>query len=85
MSNCRTVAKGTTADALFVGTTVRYHWGEEDGLATVTEATDERVSFSGPDCNGRFNHEQIDRLFEDGRLQVVFDDAWHADARRVEW
>lgn len=75
----------TTSAALFVGTTVRYRWGDEAALATVTEATDDRVSFSGPDCNGRFTHDQIDRLFTIGRLEVVLDDDWHASRRRVPW
>ena len=77
-----TGASQTTAAALFVGTTVRYRWRDGAGLATVTEATDDRVSFSGPDCNGRFTPEQIDRLFADGRLVVVIDDDWHASNRR---
>lgn len=75
----------TTSTALFVGTTVRYRWRDVAGLATVTEATDDRVSFSGPDCNGRFSRDQIDRLFADGRLQVVLDDGWHASRRRSRW
>ena len=75
----------TTAAALFVGTTVRYHWRDDAGLATVVEATDDYVSFSGPDCNGRFSRDQIDRLFADGRLEVVLDDAWHASWRRSPW
>lgn len=78
-------ASQTTVDALFVGTTVRYRWRDGAGLATVTEATDDRVSFSGPDCNGRFTREQVDRLFADGRLVVVLDDAWHATPRRRRW
>lgn len=74
----------TAAGALFVGSTVRYHWRDGDGLATVVEVTDDRIAFSGPECNGRFTHDQIDRLFEDDRLQVVLDDAWHADTPRAE-
>jgi hypothetical protein len=76
-------ATWTSADALFIGTTVRYHWRDNDGIATVVETTDDRVAFSGPECGGRFSHEQIDRLFENDRLQVVLDDSWHASSRRV--
>ena len=74
-------AARTTAAALFVGTTVRYRWRDGAGLATVTAATDDYVSFSGPECNGRFSRDQIDRLIADGRLEVVLDDAWHASRR----
>lgn len=77
-------AARTAATALFVGSTVRYHWRDGDGLATVVEATDDRVAFSGPECNGRFTRDQIDRLFEDDRLHVVLDDARHADVPRVD-
>lgn len=63
----------TTAAALFVGTTVQYRWRDGAGLATVTEATDDRIAFHGPDCNGRFTPDQVDRLFADGRLEVVLD------------
>ena len=77
-------AARTGAAALFVGSTVRYRWRDGDGLATVVEAADDRIAFSGPECNGRFTHDQIDRLFEDDRLHVVLDDAWHADSPRVE-
>lgn len=61
----------TTADAIFEGATVRYHWRDGDGLATVIEKTDSHVAFSGPDCNGLFTLDQINRLFEDDRLEVV--------------
>jgi hypothetical protein len=63
-----------TAETLHEGTTVRYHWRDGTGLATVTEKTDRRIAFRGPECNGRFTHDQIDRLVKDGRLQVVLDD-----------
>ena len=67
----------TTADALFPGTTVRYRYRTGDSLATVLERTDRFVTFVGPDCDGRFTHGQIDRLIEDGRLEVVLDDETH--------
>ena len=66
-----------TAETIHEGTTVRYHWRDGTGLATVTEKTDHRIAFRGPDCNGRFTHDQIDRLVEDGRLQIVLDDIRH--------
>lgn len=66
-----------TAEMIHEGATVRYHWRDGTGLATVTEKTDRRIAFSGPECNGRFTHDQIDRLVEDGRLQIVLDDARH--------
>jgi hypothetical protein len=69
-----------TAETLLEGTTVRYHWRDGSGLATVTEKTDRRVAFRGPDCDGRFTHDQIDRLVRDGRLQVVLDDERHGRA-----
>ena len=84
MSRLPADATRTGADALFVGSTVRYRWRDGDGLATVVEATDDRIAFRGPECNGRFTHDQIDRLFEDGRLHVVLDDAWHADTPSAE-
>ena len=67
----------TTADAIHPGATVRYHWRDGTGLATVTEKTERRIAFSGPECNGRFNHDQIDRLIDDGRLEIVLDDLRH--------
>ena len=67
----------TTAAALFPGTTVRYHYRTGDSLATVVERTDRFVTFVGPDCDGRFTHDQIDRLLEDDRLEVVLDDDHH--------
>lgn len=67
----------TTADAIHEGTTVRYRWRDGTDLATVTERTDDRIAFSGSECSGRFNHDQIDRLLDDGRLQIVLDDARH--------
>lgn len=77
-------ATRTSSAALFVGSTVRYHWRDGDGLATVVEATDDRIAFHGPECDGRFTRDQIDRLFDSDRLQVVLDDARHADAPRTE-
>ncbi|ELY56654.1 hypothetical protein [Natronolimnohabitans innermongolicus] len=67
----------TTSDALFPGTTVRYYYRTGDSLATVVERTDRFVTFIGPECDGRFTDEQIDRLFEDDRLEVVLDDELH--------
>ena len=67
----------TTADALFPGTTVRYYYRTGDSLATVVECTDRFVTFVGPECDGRFTHDQIDRLLEDDRLEVVLDDERH--------
>ena len=69
-----------TSDALPEGTTVRYHWRDGPGLATVTEKTDDRIAFRGPECNGRFTHDQIDRLVRDGRLEVVLDDVRHDES-----
>ncbi|ADB59284.1 hypothetical protein Htur_0384 [Haloterrigena turkmenica DSM 5511] len=67
----------TTVTALHPGTTVRYHYRTGDSLATVVEYTDRVVTFVGPDCDGRFTHDQIDRLLEDDRLEVVLDDETH--------
>lgn len=71
----------TTADAIHEGATVRYRWRDGTGLATVTEKTDRRIAFTGPDCNGRFNHDQIHRLIRDGRLHIVLDDVRHDEER----
>ncbi len=57
--------------ALEPGTTVLYRHRSGDSLATVTEATDEHVAFVGDDCDGHFPREQVDRMFEDGRLVLV--------------
>lgn len=67
------------AEHVLVGTTVRYRWRDRDGLATVVEKTDRYVRFDGPDCGGRFNHDQIDRLVDEGRLEVVLDDETYAE------
>ncbi|OVE83812.1 hypothetical protein [Natronolimnobius baerhuensis] len=67
----------TTEAAIFPGTTVRYHYRTGDSLATVVERTDRFVTFIGPDCDGRFTHDQIDRLIDDDRLEVVLDDEYH--------
>ena len=72
-----------TADALFPGTTVRYSYRTGSSLATVVERTDGIVTFVGEDCDGRFTHGQIDRLFADGRLEVVLDDENHTPDARV--
>ncbi|QLD87756.1 hypothetical protein HWV07_01375 [Natronomonas salina] len=84
MSRYAADATRTRAAALFVGSTVRYHWRDGDGLATVVEATDDRIAFHGPECDGRFTRDQIDRLFETDRLQIVLDDEQYADAPRTE-
>ncbi|WP_049923174.1 hypothetical protein [Halopiger djelfimassiliensis] len=73
----------TTADALHLGTTVRYYYRTGDSLATVVERTERYVTFVGEECNGRFTHDQIDRLIEDDRLEVVLDDETHASAEDV--
>lgn len=62
---------GTSADAIHVGTTVRYYYRDGDSLATVTEKSEEFITFIGDDCDGRFTHEQIDELLADGRLEIV--------------
>lgn len=67
----------TTAAAIHDDTTLRYHWNNGNGLATVTEKTDKYIEFSGPECNGRFTHEQINTLIENGRLQIVIDSETH--------
>ena len=67
----------TTADALFPGTTVHYRYRTGDSLATVVERTERFVTFVGAECDGRFTHEQITRLIDDGRLEVVLDDETH--------
>ncbi|MGQ3411451.1 hypothetical protein [Natrinema versiforme] len=69
-----------TAEALHPGTTVRYYYRTGDSLATVVERTDRLVTFVGEDCDGRFTHGQIDRLFADGRLEIVLDDRIHTPA-----
>ncbi|WP_049928696.1 hypothetical protein [Halopiger goleimassiliensis] len=73
----------TTADALFPGTTVRYHYRSGASLATVVERTERYVTFIGPECDGRFTHDQIDDLIEDDRLEVVLDDECHVSADRT--
>lgn len=60
-----------TSTALYPGTTVRYHYRDGNSLATVTERTDRYVTFVGDDCDGKFTHDQIERLFADDRLQLV--------------
>ncbi|WP_306055263.1 hypothetical protein [Natronococcus wangiae] len=72
-----------TGDALLPGTTVRYHYRTGSALATVVERTDEYVTFVGDDCDGRFTHDQIERLFASDRLQVVLDDELHAPERTL--
>ncbi|MDQ2052363.1 hypothetical protein RBH26_17995 [Natronolimnohabitans sp. A-GB9] len=67
----------TTADALFPGTTVRYYYRTGNSLATVVERTERFVTFVGEECDGRFTHDQIDRLIEDDRLEVVLDAETH--------
>ncbi|SER24205.1 hypothetical protein [Natrinema salaciae] len=66
-----------TAEALHPGTTVRYTYRTGSSLATVVERTDRLVTFVGEDCDGTFTNGQIDRLFADGRLEIVLDDESH--------
>ncbi|WP_226480789.1 hypothetical protein [Natrinema amylolyticum] len=73
-----------TAEALHPGATVRYHYRTGSSLATVVEQTDRLVTFVGEDCDGKFTHGQIDRLFADGRLEIVLDDEIHAPDDRSE-
>ncbi|MFC6767565.1 hypothetical protein [Natrinema soli] len=73
-----------TADALFPGTTVHYHYRDGSSLATVVERTESLVAFVGEDCDGRFTRGQIDRLFADGRLEVVLDDEIHLPDDQTE-
>ncbi|MFP8951867.1 hypothetical protein ACLI4Z_02675 [Natrialbaceae archaeon A-arb3/5] len=74
-----------TADAVLPGATVRYHYRGGSSLATVTERTERYVTFVGEDCDGRFTHDQIDRLIEADRLQVVLDNERHVptDGRKI--
>ncbi|WP_247729209.1 hypothetical protein [Halovivax limisalsi] len=60
-----------TSAALFPGTAVRYHHRDGADLATVTEVGEDIVAFVGANCDGRFTHDQIDRLIEAGRLEIV--------------
>lgn len=60
-----------TSEAVWPGTTVRYHHRDGDSIATVTERTARFITFVGEECDGKFTHEQIDRLIEDGRLEIV--------------
>ena len=77
MSHFRRALRRVGVEAVQVGTTLRYYHRSGDSLATVTEKDDEFVAFVGPDCDGHFTHEQIDEMLEEGRLQVVLDDARH--------
>ncbi|MCU4925038.1 hypothetical protein OB905_03430 [Halobacteria archaeon AArc-dxtr1] len=72
-----------TEAALLPGTTVRYHYRTGSSFATVVERTDRLVTFVGPDCDGTFSFDQIDRLIADDRLEVVLDDAIHAPADEI--
>jgi hypothetical protein len=67
-----------TVDAVHPGTTVRYHYREGGSLATVVGKTDRRVGFCGPNCNGAFDHDQVDRLVDGNRLPAVLDDTDYA-------
>lgn len=71
--SCLTVS----AESLHPGTTVRYEYRTGDSLATVVERTDRHVTFIGADCDGTFTHGQIERLIDDGRLEIVLDDEVH--------
>lgn len=66
-----------TAEALNPGTTVRYYYGSGDALATVVRRSADYVSFLGRECNGTFTYDQIERLFAEGRLEIVLDDETH--------
>lgn len=77
MTVSRREGLGVTVDAIHPGATVRYHYRGGDSLATVTEKDDQFLTFVGDECDGKFTHEQIDRLIDDGRLQVVLDDETH--------
>lgn len=67
-----------SVDALLPGTTVRYHHRSGSSLATVTKKTSRYVTFVGDDCDGKFTYDQIDRLIDGDRLQIVLDDVDHA-------
>jgi hypothetical protein len=71
-----------TADALHPGTTVRYDYRTGDCLATIVRKTDKHVVIQGEGCRAKFNFDQVDQLVDEGRLQVVLDDAVHADPER---
>jgi len=71
-----------TADALHPGTTVRYDYRTGDCLATIVRKTDKHVVIQGESCRAKFNFDQVDQLVDEGRLQVVLDDAVHADPER---
>ncbi|PGF16348.1 hypothetical protein CP556_09635 [Natrinema sp. CBA1119] len=73
-----------TAEALHPGTTVRYSYRTGRSLATVVERTDRFVTFVGEDCDGKFTHGQIDRLFADERLEIVLDDEIHTPDDQAE-
>jgi len=73
---------GVTADAIHLGTSVRYDYRTGCCLATVVEKTDEHVVIQGEGCHAKFNFDQVDELVKEGRLRVVLDDAVHADPER---
>ena len=83
MARHRAPSARTTADALFPGTTVRYHYRTGDSLATIIERTERFLTFVGEECDGRFTYDQIDRLIEDDRLEVVLDDEMHVPDKEV--
>ena len=66
-----------TAAALNPGTSIRYYYGDGDSLATVVRRSEDYVSFLGAECNGTFTYDQIERLFAEGRLEIVLDDETH--------
>lgn len=73
-----------TAEALRPGTTVRYSYRTGRSLATVVDRTDRLVTFVGEDCDGKFTHGQIDRLFAEERLEIVLDDEIHTPDDQAE-
>ncbi|MCU4974364.1 hypothetical protein OB955_16695 [Halobacteria archaeon AArc-m2/3/4] len=76
-SSSSSTALRVTADAIGPGTSVRYHYRGGNSLATVVDRTDRYVTFVGAECDGTFTHDQIDRLIDDDRLQIVLDDETH--------
>lgn len=77
MARDRTDTLHVTADSLYPGTTVRYHYRAGNSLATVVRRSERYISFLGEECNGTFTYEQIELLLEEGRLQIVLDDETH--------
>ncbi|THE64905.1 hypothetical protein D8Y22_09795 [Salinadaptatus halalkaliphilus] len=83
MDRHRRAYRRLTAAALQPEASVRYHYRDGSSLATVVDRTDQYVTFVGLDCDGRFTHDQIETLLEDGRLEVVLDDDTHVPAETL--